>query len=139
MASLEKNFWQEIRKKLKHYQWLRLESYATQGVPDLLGTTKDGMFFTVELKVTKSKRVKVSPHQIAFHKARSNSPCFILVKSLVQAPPKKSQLYLYHSSKLDQLLTNGIEPSFLVPNGWLNFDQHLLSVLAKFNLARKSP
>ncbi len=122
MASLEKNFWQEIRKKLKHYQWLRLESYATQGVPDLLG-----------------KRVKVSPHQIAFHKARLNSPSFILVKSLVQAPSKKSQLYLYHSSQLDQLLTNGIEPSFLVPADWLNFDQHLLSVLAKFNLARKSP
>lgn len=139
MASLEKNFWQEIRKKLKHYQWLRLETYATQGVPDLLGTTQDGMFFTVELKVTKSKRVKVSPHQIAFHKARLNSPSFILVKSLVQAPSKKSQLYLYHSSKLDQLLTNGIEPSFLVPDGWLNFDQHLSSVLAKFNLARKSP
>ena len=139
MASLEKNFWQEIRKKLKHYQWLRLETYATQGVPDLLGTTQDGVFFTVELKVTKSKRVKVSPHQIAFHKARLNSPCFILVKSLVQSSPKKSQLYLYHSSKLEELLTNGIEPSFLVPDDWLNFDQHLSSVLAKFNLARKNP
>ena len=139
MASLEKNFWQEIKKKLKQYQWLRLESYATQGVPDLLGTTQNGMFFTVELKVTKSKRVKVSPHQIAFHKARLNSPSFILVKSLVQSSSKKSQLYLYHSSQLDQLLTKGIEPLFLVPDGWLNFDQHLSSVLAEFNLTRKSP
>ena len=139
MASLEKNFWQEISKKLKQYQWLRLETYATQGVPDLLGTTQEGMFFTVELKVTKSKRVKVSPHQIAFHKARLNSPSFILVKSLVQSSSKKSQLYLYHSSQLDQLLTKGIEPSFLVPDGWLNFDQHLSSVLAEFNLTRKSP
>ena len=139
MASLEKNFWQEISKKLKQYQWLRLESYATQGVPDLLGTTQNGMFFTVELKVTKSKRVKVSPHQIAFHKDRLNSPSFILVKSLVQSSSKKSQLYLYHSSQLDQLLTKGIEPSFLVPDGWLNFDQHLSSVLAEFNLTRKSP
>ncbi len=139
MASLEKNFWQEISKKLKQYQWLRLESYATQGVPDLLGTTQNGMFFTVELKVTKSKRVKVSPHQIAFHKARLNSPSFILVKSLVQSSSKKSQLYLYHSSQLDQLLTKGIEPSLLVPDGWLNFDQHLSSVLAEFNLTRKSP
>jgi len=139
MASLEKNFWQEISKKLKQYQWLRLESYATQGVPDLLGTTQNGMFFTVELKVTKSKRVKVSPHQIAFHKARLNSPSFILVKSLVQSSSKKSQLYLYHSSQLDQLLTKGIEPLFLVPDGWLNFDQHLSSVLAEFNLTRKSP
>ena len=136
MASLEKNFWQEIRKKLKHYQWLRLESYATQGVPDLLGTTQDGMFFTVELKVTKSKRVKVSPHQIAFHKARLNSPSFILVKSLVQSPSKKSQLYLYHSSQLDQLLTKGIEPSFLVPDGWSGLVEFLSLTLEKFFACR---
>jgi hypothetical protein len=136
MASLEKNFWQEIRKKLKHYQWLRLETYATQGVPDLLGTTQEGMFFTVELKVTKSKRVKVSPHQIAFHKARLNSPCFILVKSLVQSPLKKSQLYLYHASKLDQLLTNGLEPSFLVPDGWAGLVEFLSLTLEKFFACR---
>ena len=136
MASLEKNFWQEIRKKLKHYQWLRLETYATQGVPDLLGTTQEGMFFTVELKVTKSKRVKVSPHQIAFHKARLNSPCFILVKSLVQSPSKKSQLYLYHASKLEELLTNGLEPSFLVPDGWLGLVEFLSLTLEKFFACR---
>ena len=136
MASLEKNFWQEIRKKLKHYQWLRLETYATQGVPDLLGTTQEGMFFTVELKVTKSKRVKVSPHQIAFHKARLNSPCFILVKSFVQSSPKKSQLYLYHASKLDQLLTNGLEPSFLVPDAWLGLVEFLSLTLEKFFACR---
>ena len=136
MASLEKNFWQEIRKKLKQYQWLRLESYATQGVPDLLGTTQNGMFFTVELKVTKSKRVKVSPHQIAFHKARLNSPSFILVKSLVQSPLKKSQLYLYHSSQLDQLLTKGIEPSFLVPDGWSGLVEFLSLTLEKFFACR---
>ena len=136
MASLEKNFWQEIKKKLKQYQWLRLESYATQGVPDLLGTTQNGMFFTVELKVTKSKRVKVSPHQIAFHKARLNSPSFILVKSLVQSPLKKSQLYLYHSSQLDQLLTKGIEPSFLVPDGWSGLVEFLSLTLEKFFACR---
>ena len=136
MASLEKNFWQEIRKKLKHYQWLRLESYATQGVPDLLGTTQEGMFFTVELKVTKSKTVKVSPHQIAFHKARLNSPSFILVKSLVQSPSKKSQLYLYHASKLEELLTNGLEPSFLVPDGWSGLVEFLSLTLEKFFACR---
>ena len=136
MASLEKNFWLEIRKKLKQYQWLRLESYATQGVPDLLGTTQNGMFFTVELKVTKSKRVKVSPHQIAFHKARLNSPSFILVKSLVQSSLKKSQLYLYHSSQLDQLLTKGIEPSFLVPDGWSGLVEFLSLTLEKFFACR---
>ena len=139
MATPEKNFWQEIRKKLKHYQWLRLESFATQGVPDLLGTTKEGLLFTVELKVTKSNKIKISPHQIAFHKARINSPCFILVKSLVQGQAKKSQLYLYPSSKLEALLTKGLEPSFLVPDAWLNIDQHITKALATFYVARKSP
>ena len=139
MSAPEKNFWQEIRKKLKHYQWLRLESFATQGVPDLLGTTKEGLLFTVELKVTKSNKIKISPHQIAFHKARINSPCFILVKSLVQEQPKKSQLYLYHSSKLENLLSEGLNPSFLVPDAWSNIDQHITKALATFYVARKSP
>ena len=139
MASPEKNFWQEIRKKLKHYQWLRLESFATQGVPDLLGTTKEGLLFTVELKVTKSNKIKISPHQIAFHKARINSPCFILVKSLVQGQPKKSQLYLYHSSKLENLLSEGLEPSFLVPDAWLTIDQHIINNLRQFMSDKNKP
>ena len=139
MASPEKNFWQEIRKKLKHYQWLRLESFATQGVPDLLGTTKEGLLFTVELKVTKSNKIKISPHQIAFHKARINSPCFILVKSLVQGQPKKSQLYLYHSSKLENLLSEGLNPSFLVPDAWLTIDQHIINNLRQFMSDKNKP
>ena len=52
MAKLESNFWQEVKKKTQQFQWVRLESWAGQGVPDLLGTTKEGKFFTVELKVT---------------------------------------------------------------------------------------
>tara|TARA_R100001143_G_C3278805_1_gene95704 strand:+ start:94 stop:513 length:420 start_codon:yes stop_codon:yes gene_type:complete len=139
MATPEKNFWQEIRKKLKHYQWLRLESFATQGVPDLLGTTKEGLLFTVELKVTKSNKIKISPHQIAFHKARINSPCFILVKSLVQGQAKKSQLYLYHSSKLENLLSEGLKPSFLVPDAWSNIDQHLINNLRQFMSDKNKP
>ena len=60
MAKLESNFWSQVKKNLKQFQWVRLESWATQGVPDLLGTTSAGKFFTVELKVSKSKKVKVS-------------------------------------------------------------------------------
>ena len=129
----EKNFYQQLKKNVNKIQWLRIESWATQGVPDLLGTTENGVLFTIELKVTKSKQIKISPHQIAFHKTRKSSPCFILVKSLVQRPSKKSQLYLYPSFQLEQLLTKGLEPSFLVPDGWLNFEQHLLNLISPVN------
>jgi hypothetical protein len=129
----EKIFYQQLKKNVNKIQWLRIESWATQGVPDLLGTTENGVLFTIELKVTKSKQIKISPHQIAFHKTRKNSPCFILVKSLVQRPSKKSQLYLYPSFQLEQLLTKGLEPSFLVPDGWLNFEQHLLNLISPVN------
>tara|TARA_Y100000817_G_scaffold293795_1_gene267094 strand:- start:1422 stop:1829 length:408 start_codon:yes stop_codon:yes gene_type:complete len=132
-SSPEKNFYQQLKKNVNKIQWLRIESWATQGVPDLLGTTENGVLFTIELKVTKSKRIKISPHQIAFHKTRKNSPCFILVKSLVQVPSKKSQIYLYPSSQLEELLTKGLEPSFLVPDGWLNFEQHLLNLISPVN------
>jgi hypothetical protein len=129
----EKNFYQQLKKNVNKIQWLRIESWATQGVPDLLGTTENGVLFTIELKVTKSKQIKISPHQIAFHKTRKNCPCFILVKSLVQVPSKKSQIYLYPSSQLEELLTKGLEPSFLVPDGWLNFEQHLLNLISPVN------
>ena len=108
MAKLESNFWQEVKKKTQQFQWVRLESWAGQGVPDLLGTTKEGKFFTVELKVTKSNRVNISPHQIAFHKSRKKSPSFFLVKSLVHGQSKKSQIYLVPSSLVDLLINDGL-------------------------------
>lgn len=95
MAKPESNFWSQVKKNLKQFQWVRLESWATQGVPDLLGTTSAGKFFTVELKVSKSKKVKLSPHQISFHKSRPESPSFILVKTSGKARPKNLRCSLF--------------------------------------------
>lgn len=113
MAKSESNFWQQVKKNLKEFQWLRLESWASQGVPDLLGTTKNGQLFTVELKVIKSNKPNISPHQIAFHLQRKNSPCFILISSLVQSTSNKSQLYLVPSSELENLLDEGLSSKYL--------------------------
>jgi hypothetical protein len=46
-----------------------------------LGYNNSGHFFTVELKVTKSNKVRLSPHQIAFHVKHPNNS-FILVEHL---------------------------------------------------------
>ena len=57
----------------------RVESVATLGFPDCV-LALAGKLFLVELKVaTPSGRVKVSPHQVAFHVGHQDFPCFILV------------------------------------------------------------
>ena len=78
---LESKFWQEVKQHTPGISWTRLESWASAGVPDLLGYNKKGHFFTVELKVTRSNKVTFSPHQIAFHKSHPKKT-FILVRTL---------------------------------------------------------
>jgi hypothetical protein len=67
MAKPESVFWQQIKKNIKGISFTRLESWASLGVPDLLCYNEKGTFFTVELKVTRSNKISLSPHQIAFH------------------------------------------------------------------------
>jgi hypothetical protein len=59
----ESKFWQEVKKNLKDISFTRLESWASSGVPDLLCYNKNGVFFTVELKVAIKEHVRLSPHQ----------------------------------------------------------------------------
>ena len=77
----ERKLYQKLKKNITTISWIRLENLSLSGTPDLLGYNNSGHFFTVELKVTKSNKIKFSPHQIAFHvKHPRNS--FILVQHL---------------------------------------------------------
>ena len=83
----ERKLYQKLKKNCNHISWIRLENITLSGTPDLLGYNNSGTFFTVELKVTKSNKVRFSPHQIAFHvKHPKNS--FILVEHLGQRSVK---------------------------------------------------
>ena len=81
----EKKFWHEIKtfntKNNCELSFTRVENTASWGTPDILGCNSSGHFFTVELKVTKTNKVRLSPHQIAFHVKHPNNT-FILVKAL---------------------------------------------------------
>jgi hypothetical protein len=99
----EKKFWQEVKQKTPNITWTRIENLALPGVPDLLGYNKNHTFFTVELKVTKGKKIRFSPHQIAFH-IRHPKNTFILVKSLAS-----SLSYLYEGSQIELLDARGLE------------------------------
>ena len=81
----EKKLWHEIKtlniENNCKLSFTRLENSAAWGTPDLLVYNSSGHFFTVELKVTKTNKIRLSPHQISFHIRHPNNT-FILVKDL---------------------------------------------------------
>ena len=98
---LESRFWHELKRITPQIRWTRIENTSLLGTPDLLGYNTSGRFFTVELKVTKSNKIKFSPHQIAFHITHPKNS-YILVKSLDQ-----SDLKLFPGTKIQQLVACG--------------------------------
>ena len=83
----EAKLYKKIKRNLTSISWIRLENNSLLGTPDLLACNTSGHFFTVELKVTKSNKVRFSPHQIAFHiKHPKNS--FICIEHLGQRSVK---------------------------------------------------
>ena len=77
----ERKLYQKVKKSFSNFSLIRLENYSLHGTPDLLVSNARGHFFTIELKVTKSNKVRFSPHQIAFHVKHPNNT-FILVEHL---------------------------------------------------------
>ena len=91
----ESRFWQEVKKNTPNIQWTRLESWASHGLPDLLGYNSFCGFFMVELKVVSKGKPRFSPHQIMFHTTRTVRN-FILLKA-----PASRSVKLYESSALN--------------------------------------
>ena len=83
----ERKLYQKVKKSFSNFSLIRLENHSLHGTPDLLVSNARGHFFTIELKVTKSNKVKFSPHQIAFH-VRHPRNTFILVEHLGQRSVK---------------------------------------------------
>jgi len=104
----EAKFHKEIKRKLPEFSWIRIENLSSLGTPDLLGYNTSGHFFTVELKVTKSKKIKFSPHQIAFHVAHPNNT-FILVKALGPLPMKTFSWSMYRGHRIRELVACGLK------------------------------
>lgn len=84
MSQPEANFWKVVKKNLppNSRHW-RIENRAGSGLPDVY-IIWDGLPIWAELKVTKGNKVSLSPSQIAWHMAHSDSGglSFILVKHL---------------------------------------------------------
>ena len=100
---LESKFYNELKRITPQIRWTRIENTSVSGTPDLLGYNDSGRFFTVELKVSRSNSVKLSPHQIAYHVTHPKNS-FILVKSLAACTVK-----LYEGSRVKELAACGLK------------------------------
>jgi hypothetical protein len=99
----ERKLYQKLKSKTPKIIWNRLENLSLSGTPDLLGYNTSGHFFTVELKVTKSNKVRFSPHQIAFHFKHPQNT-FILVEALGPSTVK-----LFSGSMIHELVACGFK------------------------------
>ena len=99
----ERKLYQKIKKNITSISWIRLENLSSSGTPDLLGYNTSGTFFTVELKVTKSNKIRFSPHQIAFHVKHPHNT-FICIEHLGSGAVK-----LFEGSRIMELVACGFK------------------------------
>ena len=104
----EAKFYQQIKRNLKEFSFIRIENSSLLGTPDLLVCNTSGHFCTLELKVTKSKKIRFSPHQIAFHKRHPHNT-FIMVKTLGPLPKNTSSVFLYRGTRISELAACGLK------------------------------
>ena len=101
----EKKLYKKLKAKTPKIIWNRIENLAIPGMPDLLGYNTNGHFFTVELKVTKGRKLKFSPHQISWHFTHPNNT-FILAEAL--GPCTGNRFHLYRGSRIMELNPAGL-------------------------------
>ena len=104
----ERKLYQKIKKYFTKFSLIRLENSSLHGTPDLLVCNDSGYFFTIELKVTKSNKVKFSPHQISFHVKHPRNT-FILVEALDPRSSKHVEYYLFPGSGILALEACGLK------------------------------
>jgi|TARA_R110000824_G_scaffold253613_1_gene442597 hypothetical protein len=120
----ETKLWKLLKKNTPEIKWSRIESWAVPGIPDLLGYHDSCGFFTVELKVTTTKKVRFSPHQILFHSTHTKRN-FILVQQTEKASSRS--IKLYGSTSILGLLTDVRETPCLALDDWSHIQRLMLN------------
>jgi len=109
---IESKFWKLVKIETPKIKWVRIENWACFGTPDLLGYNENHKYFTVELKVSRSKKLHFSPHQIGYC---ITHPINHFILSTPHAPlsPK-----LYEGKNINELLKTGIETPNALACDW---------------------
>jgi len=102
----EAKLYQKIKRDWNEFSFNRLENTSLLGTPDVLVYNNNRHFFTIELKVTKGKKLRFSPHQIAFHYKHPENT-FILAQAL--GPGSLNTYSMYRGSRIMELDACGLE------------------------------
>jgi len=121
----EKKLYQNLKKNTPLIQHTRLETFLNLGVPDCLSYNDLCGFFMIELKVSKSNKVRFSPHQILFHTQKSKRN-FLLIHHAPPAVP--SSIKLYESKSIEGLLLDHREVKPLAVNDWALIQNKLIGI-----------
>ena len=108
----ESKFYQKLKQELPELILTRLENWAVSGTPDILSYNKNGNFCTIELKVVKSKKISISPHQIAFAVQHPINHFFLLAVGSPRSPK------LYESKAIHDLLSFGVDTPNALACDW---------------------
>ena len=117
----ESKFWKLIKKNTPKIQWTRLESWASFGVPDLLGYNDNCGFFMVEMKIARGPKISFSPHQKLFAMTRTKRN-FILIEDTSSRSTK-----LYESKAIHGLLTDHRETPCAAQDDWDHIQRVLIN------------
>ena len=104
----ESDLWKITKKNTPKIRWTRIESWASFGVPDILGYHDSCGFFMCELKLAHKPKIAFSPHQILFHQVHQKRNFILLGLSCgaPRGPRKANEFKLYSSSSILGLLTD---------------------------------
>jgi len=97
--------WKRIKEKIPpHWNITRIENRFGGGVPDV-HICAEGVAFWIELKATKTNRINISAHQVAWNYAyyRSGGVSFFLV-----SPLSSPNLYLFGGDRGRELVKHGL-------------------------------
>lgn len=126
----ESNLYKRLKKRITEFEITRLESRTGLGIPDCLVAVpfeEDGktfkFFLTLELKVTTTRSLRISPHQVAFHVKHKDAPSLILV---YYAPTKfdtGNEYFLFHGRQVMDLMVMGLDtpPLFRVTERFIDW------------------
>tara|TARA_R110000765_G_scaffold118453_1_gene212867 strand:- start:76 stop:453 length:378 start_codon:yes stop_codon:yes gene_type:complete len=117
----ETKFWQKVKKNTPKINWTRLESWASFGVPDLLGYHDSCGFFMVELKIARAPKISFSPHQKLFAMTRTKRN-FILIEDTSSRSTK-----LYESKAIHGLLSDHRDTPCAAQDDWDHIQRVLIN------------
>ena len=127
----EKKFYQKIRSnswKLPDKFFIqKIDTFATKGIPDLLVKDSKNHFHFVELKITGTRKVKLSPHQISFFVEHSDTRTWLMVEDKTQS------IYLFRANQIKDVIKDGlnIAPFAFFEHPYIDWEK-IFNTLLKF-------